>query len=162
LIAWIAPGPFPQLRRLGIVLAAAIPLSGAAAVPLQQTPAKPRVTVYKSPTCGCCSKWVDHMRAHGFDVKAMDVENINDVKRKNGVPQALSSCHTSLVNGYVLEGHVPADVVSRLIRERPKVAGLAVREMPIGSPGMEVEGRKDSYAIETFDKAGQSAVYERR
>ena len=102
------------------------------------------------------------MRTNGFDVKALDVEDIDTVKRTYGVPPALGSCHTSLVGGYVVEGHVPADAVTRLLRERPKVAGLAVPGMPVGSPGMEVGDRKEPYVIASFDKAGNAAVYERR
>jgi hypothetical protein len=149
--------------RLGVVLAAALTLSSGTAPRVQQMPAaKPSVTVYKSPTCGCCSKWVDHMRTNGFDVKALDVEDIDTVKRTYGVPPALGSCHTSLVGGYVVEGHVPADAVTRLLRERPKVAGLAVPGMPVGSPGMEVAGHRDPYSIVSFEKTGKYAIYERR
>jgi hypothetical protein len=126
----------------------------------QQTP--PSVAVYKTATCGCCTKWVDYMRAQGFDVKAQDVDDIGSVKATFGVPPELSSCHTSLVGGYVIEGHVPADVIKRLLRERPKVAGLAVPGMPAGSPGMEQPGRRDPYAIVSFDRAGQQKIYERR
>jgi hypothetical protein len=125
--------------------------------------ARPAVTVYKSPTCGCCSKWIDHMKSNGFDVKALDVEDVNLVKKTYGVPPALGSCHTSLVGGYIVEGHVPADAVSRLLRERPAVAGIAVPGMPVGSPGMEVPGgRRDPYSIVSFDKTGKHTVYERR
>jgi hypothetical protein len=112
--------------------------------------------------CGCCSKWVDHMKAHGFDVKVQDVEDISAVKSKLGVRPEISSCHTSQVGGYVIEGHVPADAVQRLLKERPKVAGLAVPGMPLGSPGMEVPGRSDPYEILSFDPNGQTKVYERR
>lgn len=122
----------------------------------------PGAAVYKTATCGCCTKWVDHMRAHGFDVKVQDVEDIGRVKAKFGVPPDLSSCHTTLVGGYVIEGHVPADVVKRLLRERPKVAGLAVPGMPVGSPGMEQPGRPDPYSVVSFDGAGQRKIYERR
>lgn len=124
---------------------------------------KPVVSVFKSPTCGCCSLWVDHMKANGFDVKVQDVEDIAAVKEKLGVAPEISSCHTSQVGGYVIEGHVPAVVVQRLLKERPKVAGLAVPGMPAGSPGMEVpSGLKQPYAILTFDKTGKTSVYERR
>jgi hypothetical protein len=118
--------------------------------------------VYKTSTCGCCSKWVDHMRAHGFDVKTEDVQDIGRVKTEHGVPPQLGSCHTSLVGGYVIEGHGPADAVQRLLRERPKVTGISVPGMPVGSPGMEVPGRRDSYNIVTFDRSGPLAVFERR
>lgn len=120
------------------------------------------VTVYKSPTCGCCSSWVEHMRANGFEIVAHDVDDIDAEKKKHGVPADLGSCHTALVGGYVVEGHVPADVVKRLLAERPKVAGIAVPGMPMGAPGMEVPGRRDPYTIVSFDQTGQSKVYERR
>jgi hypothetical protein len=124
--------------------------------------ARPAVTVYKSPTCGCCSKWIDHIKSHGFDVKAVDVEDIDLVKKTYGVPPALASCHTSLVGGYIVEGHVPAEAVSRLLRERPAIAGITVPGMPVGSPGMEMPGRRDPYSIMSFDKTGKYTVYERR
>ena len=120
----------------------------------------PSVTVYKSPTCGCCTKWVDHMRANGFVVTATNVEDMAAVKQKYGVPDKVGSCHTSLVGGYVIEGHVPADVVKRLLAERPKVAGLAVPGMPASAPGMDIPGQP--YTIVGFDRAGQLTVYERR
>jgi hypothetical protein len=151
--------------RLAVAAAAAaIALSAGGAAPgaQQKAAAKPSVTVYKSATCGCCSGWVAHMRKNGFDVKTVDVDDIEVPKKTYGVPPAASSCHTSLVGGYVIEGHVPADAVTRLLRERPNVAGLAVRGMPIGTPGMEVGGQKDPYVIATFDKAGRTAVYEQR
>ena len=124
---------------------------------------KPTVlSVFKSPTCGCCGLWVEHMKAAGFDVRVQDVEDIDSVKRKLGVPGAVGSCHTAQVGGYVIEGHVPADAVQRFLKERPKVAGLAVPGMPLGSPGMEMGGRKDPYAILTFDQSGKTTVYEKR
>jgi hypothetical protein len=153
------------ISRLALAAAAtAIALSAGGASPRaqQKASAKPSLTVYKSATCGCCSGWVAHMRKNGFDVRTVDVDDIEVPKRTYGVPPAASSCHTSLVGGYVLEGHVPADAVTRLLRERPNVSGLAVRGMPLGTPGMEVGDRKDPYVIATFDKAGRTAVYERR
>jgi hypothetical protein len=129
----------------------------------QQSGAKPTMTVYKSPTCGCCSNWITHLERNGFEVKAVNVDDIDAVKRTYGVPAALGSCHTGLVNGYVIEGHIPADAVHRFLREKPAGAiGLAVPGMPAGSPGMEMGNRKDPYNIVRFDKSGQSAVFERR
>ena len=119
------------------------------------------VEVWKSATCGCCRLWVDHMRGHGFRPKTQDVEDMNFYKRKYGVPARLVSCHTALVGGYVLEGHVPADVVRQMLKERPKIVGLAVPGMPMGSPGME-GSRKDPYDVVAFDKAGQTRVYAKR
>jgi len=123
----------------------------------------PALTVYKSPACGCCVKWIDYMRANGFSVKTVDVEDIAAVKRTWGVPTNLSACHTSVVGNYVIEGHVPADVVTRFLRERPAVAGIAVPGMPLGSPGMEQPtGRVEPFAVMSFDRSGRTAVYERR
>ena len=118
------------------------------------------VTVYKSPTCGCCSKWVDHLQANGFEVKAVDMPDVQPMKQRFGVPEHLASCHTAVVDGYVIEGHVPASDVKRLLAERPDVAGLAVPGMPIGSPGMEVEGRAPQpYDVIAFTKGGQQSVF---
>ena len=97
----------------------------------------PKVQVYKSPTCGCCQKWVDHLKSKGFDVSVSNVADVAPVKRELGVPEGASSCHTAFVGGYFVEGHVPAEDVSRLLAEHPDVAGLTVPGMPLGSPGME-------------------------
>ena len=121
------------------------------------------MTVYKSPTCGCCVKWIEHMRSAGYVMKVVDVEDIAAVKRTWGVPTGAAACHTSVAGPYVIEGHVPADVVARFLKERPSVAGLAVPGMPLGSPGMEQPtGRSEPYVIVTFDRSGQTAVYDRR
>ncbi len=95
------------------------------------------ITVYKSPTCGCCGKWVEHMKAAGFNPKVTDLPNVSTVKQSMGVPSHLQSCHTSSIEGYAIEGHVPADVIRQLLKEKPKIVGIAVPGMPIGSPGME-------------------------
>jgi hypothetical protein len=122
--------------------------------------AAPAITVYKSPSCGCCAKWVDHLRGAGFAVKTNDTEDVDAIKRQVGVPDALASCHTGLVSGYVVEGHVPAGVIQRLLRERPSVAGIAVPGMPTGSPGMESPvGRKDAYDVVAFDRKGKTRVF---
>jgi hypothetical protein len=102
------------------------------------------------------------MRRAGFTVKPQDVEDIAVVKTTYGLPLKLASCHTSLAGGYVFEGHIPAEVVERVLRERPKIAGLAVPGMPVGSPGMEQGGRRDPYDIIAFDKQGKTSVYESR
>ncbi len=119
------------------------------------------ITVYKSPWCGCCGMWSEHMRANGFAVNVREVEDVDPVKALYGVPPALASCHTALVDGYVVEGHVPADVVERLLAERPEARGLAVPGMPAGSPGMEGAGR-EPYDVFIFDDRGKIAVYARR
>jgi hypothetical protein len=106
---------------------------------------------------------VGHLRAHGFSVKTDDRDDLRPIKAKHGIPADLESCHTGLVAGYVVEGHVPADVVDRLLRERPAIAGVAVPGMPIGSPGMEVSGRAPArYEIISFDRSGKRAVFARR
>ena len=124
--------------------------------------ATPTIKVYKSPTCGCCALWVDHMRAAGFE---LDVEDTNDmiaVKREAGLPPQLQSCHTALVNGYVFEGHIPAEVIARFLAEAPPASGLAVPGMPVGSPGMEFGDRVDPYDVIQFDADGGTSVYESR
>lgn len=111
--------------------------------------APPAVTVYASPLCGCCGKWVDHLRAAGFAAEVEHVDDVAPVKRMAGVPRPLASCHTASVDGNVVEGHVPAHVVHRLLRERPDVGGIAVPGMPIGSPGMEGPS-PEPYTVYTF------------
>ena len=116
------------------------------------------VTVYKSPTCGCCKQWVEHMRANGFSVKIQDMSDVMPYKARYGVTPELASCHTAVVDGYAIEGHVPAADIKRLLKERPKIQGLAAPGMPSGSPGME-QGHKDPYDVLSFDKAGKVSVY---
>lgn len=150
----------PRLRR--VLILASVGLLSLLTHPAGGQQSKAEVTVYKSPACGCCRGWVEHMRRAGFTVKAQDVEDIQVVKTTYGLPLKLASCHTSLAGGYVLEGHIPAEVVERVLRERPKVAGLAVPGMPVGSPGMEQGSRRDPYDILAFDKQGKTSVYESR
>lgn|SRR5690606_12724544 len=119
------------------------------------------ITVYKSSTCQCCELWIRHMRRAGFDVTGTNVLDLSAIKTEHGVPVALASCHTTLVDGFVVEGHVPADLVKRLLEERPAVAGLAVPGMPIGSPGMEGVGRQ-AYEVLTFTSDGETALYAHR
>jgi hypothetical protein len=121
----------------------------------------PAVTVYKSPTCGCCAKWVEHVRKAGFAVTVKDVPNVGEVKLANRVPADLASCHTALVGDYVVEGHVPADVIQKMLKEKLAVAGIAVAGMPMGSPGME-GSYSDRYDIVAFEKSGKQRVYASR
>ena len=120
------------------------------------------LVVYKSPTCGCCAKWVDHVKANGFQPEVHDVDDINAIKVKHGVPAELASCHTALAGGYVFEGHVPADLLARVLSEKPKILGIAAPGMPIGSPGMEMGGRKDPLKIIAFTRDGKTSVYAQR
>lgn len=122
-----------------------------------------KLVVYKSPTCGCCEAWIDHMKEAGFDVEIRDLQDVSSVKDEQGVHPQLRSCHTALVGGYVLEGHVPAEQVTRMLAERPAIRGLAVPGMPIGSPGME-QGSPDNYQdydVVAFTNDGQMTVYSR-
>ncbi len=123
--------------------------------------ALPAMTVYKSPTCGCCKGWVEHAKANGFTAKVIDTDGLAAVKRDLGVPAALQSCHTVVVASYVVEGHVPAADVKRLLAEKPKVRGIAVPGMPVGSPGMEQgsPANYDRYDVLTFDAAGKTTVF---
>ena len=117
------------------------------------------MTVYKSATCGCCKKWIDHMQDNGFKIKAVDVQNMNSVKQRYGISGKLASCHTAIVEGYVVEGHVPASDVKRLLAEKKDILGIAVPGMPIGSPGMEMGNRRDPYAVISFDKEGNLEIF---
>lgn len=127
----------------------------AAAAPAQELPT---VLVYKSPTCGCCNGWIEHLEAAGFPVEARDTRDLMTIKHDAGIPVQLSSCHTALVDGYVVEGHVPAEHVKSLLANDPEVAGIAVPGMPIGSPGMEGPGA-EPYEVYSFTADGQAAVY---
>ena len=145
------------LRRL--LGGAALSVALSAAAPLVHAAELPPITVYKSPTCGCCVKWVDHLKENGFEVESRDVKDVSMIKRMAGVDGKLASCHTALVEGYAIEGHVPAADIKRLLQERPAVRGLAVPGMPIGSPGMEQGSRKDPYHVIAFDKGGNTEVF---
>ena len=126
-----------------------------------QAPAETlEVTVYKSATCGCCNDWIRHLKANGFSVKAHNVQNLDQIKQQNGVSPKLGACHTARVGNYVIEGHVPAQDIKRLLAEKPAVAGLAVPGMPAGSPGMEGPS-KEPYNVYTFNEDGAVSVYAR-
>lgn len=136
---------------------------GAAASEAAAEAALPAVTVYKSPTCGCCKAWVEHMEEEGFTVETVDMPNVASVKDSLGVPQQLRSCHTATVDGYALEGHVPADEAKKMLRERPSVSGIAVPGMPIGSPGMEREGQPaQRYNVLAFDQGRFQGIFAER
>ena len=120
-----------------------------------------KVTVYKDQYCGCCKLWIEHLRAHGFEVVSHDTPDVTQAKRTGAVPEKLYSCHTAFVGGYVVEGHVPAADIQRLLRDKPKVAGIAVPGMPVGSPGMESGSRKDRYDVVAFTRDGRTSVFAR-
>jgi hypothetical protein len=122
------------------------------------TAKKPTITVYKDPTCGCCKKWIEHLVKHGYRVDAKDTPGMAEIKRTLGVPDRITSCHTAMVNGYLIEGHVPAADIDRLLAQKPTIAGLAVPGMPMGSPGME-GGTAQRYQVIAFDKKGRTTVF---
>lgn len=131
---------------------------GAAAVgaALSSAASAPQIIVSKDPSCGCCSGWVEHLRRAGFDAQVRELSDLGPLKRQLGVPGALASCHTAEVDGFVIEGHVPAPAIRRLLAERPAAQGLAVPGMPIESPGMEVPGSPDeTYDVVLFGPSGQ-------
>jgi len=130
-------------------------LSDKAPQPIAQVAAN-TIVVHKSPTCGCCGKWVDHLKAEGFAVEVLDEEDMNAVKSRLGIPARLASCHTATVGGYLIEGHVAAADIKRLLQEKPKAQGLAVPGMPVGSPGMEVGDKRMPY--ETLLFSGEVAT----
>ncbi len=134
------------------IAAAPVATSSVALIPIK---------VYKDPDCGCCKEWVKHLEANGFKVETMDMPDLSLLKEKYGVKQELQACHTAIVGDYVVEGHVPADVIKKMLKEKPAIAGLAVPGMPMGSPGME-GATKERYNVLTFDRAGRTTVYAQR
>lgn len=119
----------------------------------------PEAIIYKDPNCGCCANWAVHLREHGFSVTEIKVDNIASYKQKYGVPANLGSCHTAVIDGYVVEGHVPAADIIRMLGERPDIAGLTVPGMPVGSPGMEVGERKDPFDVLAINRDGTASKY---
>lgn len=117
------------------------------------------MTVYHDPNCGCCGKWTEHMRANGFSVEEVPTQDMSSVKRELGVPRDLPSCHTAVIGDYIIEGHVPAEDVLRLLAEQPDARGLSVPGMPMGSPGMEYDGRRMAYDVIRFDDDGATSVF---
>lgn len=119
------------------------------------------ITVYRSASCGCCSKWVAHLERNQFKVNDVVSDDMPAKKTEAGVPQNVASCHTALVDGYLIEGHVPAVDIRQLLKLKPKVAGIAVPGMPIGTPGMEMEGQTAPYHVISFDRQGNVDVFAR-
>jgi hypothetical protein len=136
---------------LGVVVAGAFVTSRGNAATLA-------IDVYKDPTCGCCGNWVAYLRANGFIVRVNEVRALDAFKAQTGVPPALASCHTALIDGYVIEGHVPAGDIYKLLRERPKAHGLAVPGMPGGAPGMD-NAHAPGYNVLLFQADGASRIY---
>ncbi|MFU8831753.1 MAG: DUF411 domain-containing protein [Wenzhouxiangella sp.] len=120
---------------------------------------RPEMVVYHDPNCGCCGKWMEHMREAGFTVRAKTTGALHELKQNLGVPANLPSCHTAVVGDYIVEGHVPAADIERMLSEKPDIAGIAVPGMPLGSPGMEYGNQRQAYDVVSFDDAGETAVF---
>lgn len=150
------------LKITALVATVAVLGTGALAADRHAAPVTPasadEIVVYKTPTCGCCGRWVDHMKANGFTATVKDTADLAPIKQRLGVPASMVSCHTTVVNGYVVEGHVPAEAVRKLLKERPAIVGIAAPGMPAGSPGMEGPV-KQRFDVVTFDRSGHSRVF---
>jgi hypothetical protein len=149
-----------RIIRMSVAALASLLLVGAVPSPASRVPAV-SVVVYKDPNCGCCVSWIEHLRKHGFEVSARDTNDVSGVKKTGRVPAQHHSCHTAFVGGYVVEGHVPAADIQKMLDEKPKIAGIAVGGMPIGSPGMEMGARKDKYDVIAFNRDGTTRVFAR-
>jgi len=137
-----------------ISLTTAAVRSGSSVPPVK----KPTITVYKDPSCGCCKNWIAYLAKHGYTVVAKDTPNMTEVKHSLGVPDGLTACHTAVVNGYLIEGHVSAEDIDRLLAQKPTIAGIAVPGMPMSSPGMDGP-RTQGYQVLSFDKTGKTKVF---
>ncbi|MFO7764164.1 MAG: DUF411 domain-containing protein [Wenzhouxiangellaceae bacterium] len=132
---------------------------GAEAPPAAPDSDEAKLVVHHDPNCGCCGKWIEHMERNGFAVEAILETDMNAVKRELGVPENLPSCHTATIDGYVIEGHVPAADVQKLLADRPDAKGLSVPGMPLGSPGMEYNNQRQAYDVVLFDDSGNMSVF---
>jgi hypothetical protein len=147
------------MTRRSLLSALPLVLIGSARAAAQRGAAATRaVTVYKDPNCGCCKNWIQYLVKHGYQVDAKDTPDMQGIKKTLGVPADLASCHTAVVNGYLIEGHVSAEDIDRLLAQKPKIAGLAVPGMPASSPGMDGP-RTKPYQVLSFDKNGKTAVF---
>lgn len=117
------------------------------------------IKVHRSPTCGCCKDWIAHLKKHGFNVTDIETHDVDAVKTKYKLPSQVASCHTAVINGYLIEGHVPADDIKRLLKQKPRVRGLAVPQMPKGAPGMEMGDQKDPFIVFSFDDQGNAMPF---
>ena len=159
-----APEPAPQPTASNAATAAVqdpaeVSAPSAAATPVAD-PTLPLVTVHKNASCGCCVLWVEHMQAAGFRVELRNIDNMEPVKSRLGIPVGKGSCHTAEVGGYFVEGHVPAEDVKRLLADKPDAKGLVLPGMPMGSPGMEMpDGRTEPYTVEIVDEQGATSAF---
>lgn len=152
------------LVSLVILLAASLLPAGPSAaedngISTHANTAPPAITVYRSPTCGCCENWLEHLRSNGFAVEDHQEADMNAIKDRLGIPGAARSCHTATIDGYLIEGHVPAADIKQMLSRRPQIRGLAVPGMVVGSPGMEMGNRKDPYTVVSIGKNGELRAF---
>jgi hypothetical protein len=152
---WLRP-----LHTVATTLLTALALTAGAPHAQVARGADRQLRVYKSPTCGCCANWVRYMEGNGFTASTTNVADLTPIKVRNNVPSPLASCHTTLVGGYVIEGHVPVDDIRRLLQEKPAILGLAAPGMPAGSPGMDVPN-SPAFDVIAFEKNGKTSVFAR-
>ncbi len=143
------------LKLVGFLMFAGL----SASLPAEEASKPVEMTIYRSPTCGCCENWLEHVKQSGINIKDVVSDDMQAIKEKYGVPNKLASCHTAIVDGYVIEGHVPASDIQKLLQTKPKVVGIAAPGMPMGSPGMEMGGKKQDYQVMSFDKDGKFEVF---
>ncbi len=148
-----------NLFKMSIVVLSLVLGSATHAETTEQKDDSLSIVVYRSPTCGCCSKWVEHLRDNQFKIEDVVLDDMQAVKEKYRVPREMQSCHTALIGGYVVEGHVPAEDIKRLLKIKPKVIGISVPGMPVGTPGMEMGNRKAPYDVISFDDEGGFKVF---
>ncbi len=141
--------------QLALLIVVLLNLGVFAALPAPE----PVITVYKTATCGCCGFWVKHLQQSGFQVVVKEVSSTDEYQKRYGVPEELRSCHTAIVDGYTIEGHVPAAEIQRMLKEKPKAKGISVPGMPVGSPGMEAGDKRDRFEVLLFRENGQTALY---
>ena len=150
-----------MIRYSVLALALVAPTQASQAPARKAEPAAQPIVVYKTATCGCCTKWVDHLKAAGFAPTVHTLQTMDEAPVRKQIPAQLRSCHTATLEGYLVEGHVPADVVHKLLKEKPRVQGIAVPGMPAGSPGME-SNQPERYDVVTFDATGKTSVFAKR
>jgi hypothetical protein len=147
------------LKLFAVCLVAGIIILLAAATGAEAATDALKITVYRNPSCSCCGGWMDYLTTQGFQPRNVLTSDMNALKQQYGVPNDLASCHTAVINGYVIEGHIPADDIKRLLAERPTVTGIAVPEMPIGTPGMESGDVREPFTVFSFDQQGNTKAF---
>lgn len=147
------------LKLFAVCLVAGVIILLAAATGAEAATGALKITVYRNPSCSCCGGWMDYLTTQGFQPRNVLTSDMNALKQQYGVPNDLASCHTAVINGYVIEGHVPADDIKRLLAEQPTVAGIAVPQMPIGTPGMESGDVREPFTVFSFDEQGNTKAF---